>query len=77
MDKPFAIIDGQLYIHEALIGDSTVGKIRISDECVQVLSQSVSTLIVQFSNETAARTNADMALAARIDSLQASIRLDA
>lgn len=74
MDKPFAIVDGQLYINEAMIGDSTVGMVRISDDRVQVLSQSVSTLSVQVLGEAAARANADTALAARIDSLQASIK---
>lgn len=74
MDKPFAIVDGQLYINEAMIGDSTVGMVRITDDRVQALSQSVSTLSVQVHSEAAARANADTALAARIDSLQASIR---
>ena len=32
MDKPFAIVDGQLYINEAMIGDSTVGMVRITDD---------------------------------------------
>ena len=74
MDKPFAIVDGQLYINEAMIGDNTVGMVRISDDRVQVLSQSVSTLVVQVHGEAAARANADTALAARIDALQASIK---
>ncbi len=74
MDKPFAIVDGQLYINESMIGDSAVGMVRISDDRVQVLSQSVSTLSVQVHSEAAARANADTALAARIDSLQASIK---
>ena len=74
MDKPFAIVDGQLYINEAMIGDSTVGMVRIIDDRVHVLSQSVSTLSVQVHSEAAARANADTALAARIDSLQASIK---
>lgn len=74
MDKPFAIVDGQLYINEAMIGDGTVGMVRITDDRVQVLSQSVSTLSVQVHSEAAARANADTALAARIDSLQASIK---
>ena len=74
MDKPFAIVDGQLYIKESMIGESTVGMVRISDDRVQVLSQSVSTLSVQVHGEAAARANADTALAARIDSLQASIK---
>ena len=74
MDKPFAIVNGQLYINEAMIGDSTVGMVRISDDRVQVLSQSVSTLSVQVHSEAAARADADTALAARIDALQASIR---
>lgn len=29
MDKPFAIVDGQLYINEALISDNAVGIVRI------------------------------------------------
>ncbi|MBC8782821.1 phage tail tip fiber protein [Pseudomonas fluorescens] len=74
MDKPFAVVDGQLYINEAMIGDSTVGMVRITDDRVQALSQSVSTLSVQVLGEAAARANADTALAARIDSLQASIK---
>lgn len=74
MDKPFAIVDGQLYINEAMIGDSAVGMVRITDDRVQVLSQSVSTLSVQVHSEATARANADTALAARIDSLQASIK---
>ena len=74
MDKPFAIVDGQLYISEALIGDSIVGMVRVTDNRVQVLSQSLSTLNVQLSGEAAARANGDAALAARIDSLQASIK---
>jgi len=75
MDKPFAIIDGQLYINETMIGESTVGMVRITDDRVQALSQSVSSLSVQLSSEATARASADMALAARIDSLQASIKL--
>lgn len=75
MDKPFAIIDGQLYINETMIGESTVGMVRITDDRVQALSQSVSSLSVQLSSEATARANADTALAARIDSLQASIKL--
>ncbi|MGL4273362.1 hypothetical protein [Pseudomonas sp. AU8050] len=74
MDKPFAIVDGQLYINEAMIGEGTVGMVRITDDRVQVLSQSLSTLSVQVHSEAAARANADTALAARIDSLQASIK---
>ncbi len=74
MDKPFAIVDGKLYINEALIGDSTIGMIKVTDERIQVLSQSVSSLSAQVSSEAAARANADTALAARIDSLQASIK---
>jgi hypothetical protein len=74
MDKPFAIVDGQLYINEAMIGDNTVGMVRITDDRVQALSQSVSTLSVQVHSESAARANADTALAARIDALQASIK---
>ena len=74
MDKPFAIVDGQLYINEAMIGDSTVGMVRISDDRVQVLSQSLSALSVQVSSEAGARAATDAALAARIDSLQASIK---
>lgn len=74
MDKPFAIVDGQLYINEAMIGESTVGMVRITDDRVQVLSQSVSTLSVQVHSEAAARANTDKALAARIDSLQAFIK---
>ncbi|MGL4274402.1 MAG: hypothetical protein ACRCTO_19100 [Pseudomonas paracarnis] len=74
MDKPFAIVDGQLYINESMIGESTAGMVRISDDRVQVLSRSVSTLSVQVHGEAAARANADTALAARIDSLQASIK---
>ena len=74
MDKPFAIVDGQLYINEAMIGEGTFGMVRITDDRVQVLSQSLSTLIVQVHSEAAARANADTALAARIDSLQASIK---
>lgn len=75
MNKPFAIIDGQLYINETMIGESTVGMVRITDDRVQALSQSVSSLSVQLSSEATARANADTALAARIDSLQASIKL--
>lgn len=74
MDKPFAIVDGQLYINEAMIGEGMVGMVRITDDRVQVLSQSLSTLSVQVHSEAAARANADTALAARIDSLQASIK---
>ena len=74
MDKPFAIVDGKLYINEAMIGDSTVGMVRITDECIESISHSMSSLSVQVSTEAAARANADNALAARIDSLQASIR---
>ncbi|NMX91989.1 MULTISPECIES: hypothetical protein [unclassified Pseudomonas] len=74
MDKPFAIVDGQLYINEAMIGEGTVGMVRITDDRVQVLSQSLSTLSVQVHSEAAARANADTALAARIDTLQASIK---
>lgn len=74
MDKPFAIVDGQLYINEAMIGEGTVGMVRITDDRVQVLSQSLSTLSVQVHSEAAARANADTALAARIDSLHASIK---
>ncbi|MBC3197037.1 phage tail tip fiber protein [Pseudomonas poae] len=74
MDKPFAIVDGQLYINEAMIGDSTVGMVRISDDRVQVLSQSLSALSVQVSSEAGARAATDAALAARIDALQASIK---
>ena len=74
MDKPFSIVDGQLYINESMIGESTAGMVRISDDRVQVLSRSVSTLSVQVHGEAAARANADTALAARIDSLQASIK---
>ena len=74
MDKPFAIVDGQLYINEAMIGEGTFGMVRITDDRVQVLSQSLSTLIVQVHSEAAARANADAALAARIDALQASIK---
>ena len=74
MDKPFAIVDGQLYINEAMIGEGTVGMVRITDDRVQVLSQSLSALSVQVHSEAAARANADTALAARIDSLQASIK---
>ncbi|NWD65714.1 hypothetical protein [Pseudomonas sp. IPO3774] len=77
MDKPFAIVDGKLYINEALIGDSTIGMVKVTDERIQVLSQSVSSLSAQVSSEAAARANADTALAARIDSLQASIKPDA
>ena len=77
MDKPFAIVDGQLYINEAMIGEGMVGMVRITDDRVQVLSQSLSTLSVQVHSEAAARANADTALAARIDSLQASIKPDA
>lgn len=29
MDKSFAIVDGQLYINEALIGENAVGIVRI------------------------------------------------
>ena len=74
MDKPFSIVDGQLYINEAMIGDSTVGMVRISDDRVQILSQSLSALSVQVSSEAGARAATDAALAARIDSLQASIK---
>lgn len=74
MDKPFAIVDGQLYINEAMIGSSTVGMVRITDDRVQTLSQSVSTLGVQVHSEAVARAGADTALAARIDMLQASIK---
>ena len=74
MNQPFAIVDGQLYINEAMIGDSSVGMVRITDDRVQVLSQSVSSLSAQVSSEAAARANADTALAARIDLLQASIK---
>lgn len=74
MDKPFAIVDGQLYINEDWIGDSAVGMVRVADDRIQVLSQSVSTLNVQVQNEAAARANADTALAARIDSLKVSIK---
>lgn len=77
MDKPFTIIDGQLYIKETMIGESTVGMVRITDDRVQALSQSVSSLSVQLSSEATARANADTALAARIDLLQASIKLGA
>ncbi|NWB40933.1 hypothetical protein HX815_11490 [Pseudomonas sp. E6002] len=77
MDKPFAIVDGKLYINEALIGDSTIGMVKVTDERIQVLSQSVSSLSAQVSSEAAARANGDTALAARIDSLQASIKPDA
>ncbi|MFQ6346039.1 hypothetical protein ACQRBV_22580 [Pseudomonas sp. R11F] len=74
MDKPFAIVDGQLYINEVMIGGSTVGMVRVTDDRIQALSQSVSTLNAQVHSEAAARANADMALAARVDSLQASIK---
>lgn len=74
MDKPFAIVDGQLYINEAMIGDSAVGMVRISDDRVQVLSQSLSSLSAQVSSEAGARAATDAALAARIDALQASIK---
>ena len=74
MDKPFAIVDGQLYINEAMIGDDTIGMVRITDDRVQILSQSVQTLSVQVVSEATARANADTALAARIGSLQASIK---
>ena len=77
MDKPFAIVDGQLYINEAMIGEGMVGMVRITDDRVQVLSQSLSTLSVQVHSEAAARANADTALAARIDALQSSIKPDA
>lgn len=77
MDKPFAIVDGKLYINETLIGDSTIGMVKVTDERIQVLSQSVSSLSAQVSSEAAARANANTALAARIDSLQASIKPDA
>lgn len=73
MDKPFAIVDGQLYINQDMVGDSTVGMVRVTDDRVQALSQSVSTLSVQVHSEAASRANADAALAARIDMFQASI----
>lgn len=74
MDKPFAIVDGRLYINEAMIGDSAVGMVRVTDERIEVLSRSVSSLSVQVSSEATARANADTVLAGRIDSLQASIK---
>jgi hypothetical protein len=77
MEKMFAVVDGQLYINEAYLTDSTAGMIRISDERVAVLAQAVSSFSVQLNSECAARATAEASLAARIDSIQAHIKPDA
>lgn len=76
MQKIFAVVDGQLYINEAYLADSTFGMVRISDERVTVLAQSVSSLNVQLNAECAARASTEASLTARIDSLQAQIKPD-
>jgi len=77
MEKMFAVVDGQLYINEAYLTDSTVGMVRISDQRVEALDQSIASFSVRLAAECAARASAEASLAARIDSIQARIKPDA
>lgn len=74
MEKLFAIVDGQLYINETLVGESTVGMVRVTDERVNASAVSISMLFAQIASECAARAAADSALALRLDDLQRTIR---